>query len=96
MGIEAALIPGDAIITAYRCHGFVLTRGEQMSHIIGELMGKQIGNVGGKGGSMHMYSKEFYGGNGIVGAQVTVHNLSVLLIYIFCFWIGTFAIILLR
>ncbi|VUZ42532.1 unnamed protein product [Hymenolepis diminuta] len=70
VGVEAALIPGDAIITAYRCHGFVVTRGGSVASVIGELMGKSNGNVRGKGGSMHMYGHEFYGGNGIVGAQV--------------------------
>ncbi|KAM7536908.1 hypothetical protein Aperf_G00000087403 [Anoplocephala perfoliata] len=72
VGVEAALIPGDDIITAYRCHGFVLTRGESVASVIGELMQKNNGNVRGKGGSMHMYAKNFYGGNGIVGAQVPV------------------------
>lgn len=70
VGIEAALRPTDAVITAYRCHAFVNLRGSTQTSIIAELLGKRAGNVGGKGGSMHMYANEFYGGNGIVGAQV--------------------------
>lgn len=70
VGIEATLIPGDAIITTYRCHGYILTRGESAAGVIGEILGKSNGNAGGKGGSMHMYAKGFYGGHAIVGAQV--------------------------
>lgn len=70
MGIEAALEGEDKIITAYRCHGFTYTRGATVRAILAELLGKETGVSRGKGGSMHMYAPNFYGGNGIVGAQV--------------------------
>jgi pyruvate dehydrogenase E1 component alpha subunit len=72
VGMEAVLGTKDAIITAYRCHGFALLRGASVKQIIGELLGKRGGVSGGKGGSMHMFGDRFYGGNGIVGAQVPV------------------------
>ncbi|KEF59980.1 pyruvate dehydrogenase E1 component subunit alpha [Exophiala aquamarina CBS 119918] len=72
VGIEHALTKEDAIITAYRCHGFALMRGGTVKSIIGELLGRREGIAYGKGGSMHMFSTGFYGGNGIVGAQVPV------------------------
>jgi pyruvate dehydrogenase E1 component alpha subunit len=72
VGIEKAIDREDSIITAYRCHGFTLTRGATVASILAELMGRQSGVAKGKGGSMHMFSHEFYGGNGIVGAQVPV------------------------
>ena len=72
VGIEHALTKQDAIITAYRCHGFALMRGGTVKSIIGELLGRREGIAYGKGGSMHMFSTGFYGGNGIVGAQVPV------------------------
>ncbi|ORY69968.1 pyruvate dehydrogenase E1 component alpha subunit [Pseudomassariella vexata] len=72
VGIEHALTKEDDIITAYRCHGFALMRGATVRSIVGELLGRREGIAYGKGGSMHMFSKGFYGGNGIVGAQVPV------------------------
>jgi pyruvate dehydrogenase E1 component alpha subunit len=72
VGIENAITKDDTIITAYRCHGFAYTRGAPVKGIIAELLGKSSGVSFGKGGSMHMFAKNFYGGNGIVGAQVPV------------------------
>lgn len=71
-GIEHAITKEDHVITAYRCHGFALMRGGTVRSIIGELLGRREGIAYGKGGSMHMFAKGFYGGNGIVGAQVPV------------------------
>ncbi|KAI5300664.1 alpha subunit of pyruvate dehydrogenase [Ascosphaera atra] len=71
-GIEHAITKEDKVITAYRCHGFALMRGGTVKQIIGELLGRRGGIAYGKGGSMHMFTKGFYGGNGIVGAQVPV------------------------
>ncbi|KAI9782361.1 MAG: alpha subunit of pyruvate dehydrogenase [Geoglossum umbratile] len=71
-GIEHAISKEDSVITAYRCHGFALMRGGTVKSIIGELLGRREGIAYGKGGSMHMFTKGFYGGNGIVGAQVPV------------------------
>jgi len=72
VGIEHAIHRDDDLITSYRCHGFALMRGAQVKQIIGELLGRRGGISYGKGGSMHMFSKGFFGGNGIVGAQVPV------------------------
>ncbi|TPX18382.1 uncharacterized protein E0L32_011715 [Thyridium curvatum] len=72
VGIEHAINKDDELITAYRCHGFALMRGGTVRSIIGELLGRREGIAYGKGGSMHMFTKGFYGGNGIVGAQVPV------------------------
>jgi len=71
-GIEHAISKEDDVITAYRCHGYALMRGASVKQIIGELLGRREGIAYGKGGSMHMFTKAFYGGNGIVGAQVPV------------------------
>ncbi|KAI3638229.1 hypothetical protein MIR68_003840 [Amoeboaphelidium protococcarum] len=72
VGIESAITREDAVITAYRCHGFAYVRGGSVKSILAELMGRYDGIAKGKGGSMHMFAPNFYGGNGIVGAQVPV------------------------
>merc|ERR1712110_466036 len=69
-GMKAAIRPQDAIITSYRGHGFTYVMGVPVLGVLAELTGRKSGCVRGKGGSMHMYAKNFYGGNGIVGAQV--------------------------
>ncbi|OAV43450.1 pyruvate dehydrogenase (acetyl-transferring) E1 component subunit alpha [Lewinella sp. 4G2] len=73
-GMESALIKGDGIVTAYRQHGTAIGRGVSMKAAMAELYGKETGIVGGKGGSMHFFYKEnnYYGGNGIVGAQIPI------------------------
>ncbi|KAK6348310.1 alpha subunit of pyruvate dehydrogenase [Orbilia javanica] len=72
VGMEKAITPDDQVITSYRCHGFAYMRGASVKSIIAELLGRREGIAYGKGGSMHMFAKSFYGGNGIVGAQVPV------------------------
>ena len=73
VGIQSALQEGkDSVITGYRDHGHMLAYGIDPKIIMAELTGRQAGISHGKGGSMHMFSTEhaFYGGHGIVGAQV--------------------------
>jgi len=60
------------VITAYRCHPFAVLRGGSVAGVMGELLGRQSGMSRGKGGSMHIFTPSFFGGNGIVGAQVPV------------------------
>jgi pyruvate dehydrogenase E1 component alpha subunit len=69
-GMKAGIREQDSIITSYRAHGFTYVMGVPVQAVLSELTGKKGGVVRGKGGSMHMYAKNFYGGNGIVGAQV--------------------------
>lgn len=73
-GIESAIRPEDAIVTAYRQHGTALGRGVSSKAAMAELLGKQTGVVKGKGGSMHFFdaSRRYFGGNGIVGAQIPI------------------------
>jgi len=73
-GMETALTKDDCIVTAYRQHGTALGRGVTPKQAMAELFGKKTGIVGGKGGSMHFFSKEnnYFGGNGIVGAQIPI------------------------
>lgn len=72
IGTYAAMDPEDAVITAYRCHGWTYIMGAPVVDVISELTGRISGNVYGKGGSMHMYARNFFGGNGIVGAQIPI------------------------
>jgi pyruvate dehydrogenase E1 component alpha subunit len=71
-GMMTAIKKGDKVITAYRDHGHALAMGVSANAVMAELYGKETGCTGGKGGSMHMFSKEhnFVGGHGIVGAQI--------------------------
>ncbi|MGF1604757.1 MAG: pyruvate dehydrogenase (acetyl-transferring) E1 component subunit alpha [Rhodothalassiaceae bacterium] len=74
VGLQTALKPGDAVITGYRDHGHMLACGIDPKAVMAELTGRIGGISKGKGGSMHMFSVEkgFYGGHGIVGAQVPI------------------------
>jgi pyruvate dehydrogenase E1 component alpha subunit len=72
VGMQLTLTPGDQVITGYRDHGHMLACGMDPKGVMAELTGRRGGYSKGKGGSMHMFSVEkgFYGGHGIVGAQV--------------------------
>ncbi len=75
IGLQSALTPGkDSVITGYRDHGHMLAYGIDPNVIMAELTGRAAGISKGKGGSMHMFSTahKFYGGHGIVGAQVSL------------------------
>lgn len=74
LGMEEAMTRDDCIITAYRDHCQAYMRGISTYAILAEMMGKLTGSSKGKGGSMHYYNaaENFYGGNGIVGAQMPV------------------------
>jgi pyruvate dehydrogenase E1 component alpha subunit len=72
VGMQAAIGEGDQVITAYRDHGHMLACGMDAAGVMAELTGRAGGYSKGKGGSMHMFSREknFFGGHGIVGAQI--------------------------
>src|SRR3982750_4271039 len=72
VGMQMVLKPGDQVITGYRDHGHMLACGMDAKGVMAELTGRRHGYSKGKGGSMHMFSKDkhFYGGHGIVAAQV--------------------------
>src|SRR5579871_1294015 len=74
VGMQMALKHGDEVITGYRDHGHMLACGMDAKGVMAELTGRRGGYSKGKGGSMHMFSKaeNFYGGHGIVGAQVSL------------------------
>jgi pyruvate dehydrogenase E1 component alpha subunit len=74
VGVQIAMEEGDQVITAYRDHGHMLATGMDPRGVMAELTGRRGGYSKGKGGSMHMFSKEkhFYGGHGIVGASVPI------------------------
>ncbi|WP_245413437.1 pyruvate dehydrogenase (acetyl-transferring) E1 component subunit alpha [Mangrovicella endophytica] len=74
VGMQMALKDGDQIVTGYRDHGHMLATGMEARGVMAELTGRRGGYSKGKGGSMHMFSKEknFFGGHGIVGAQVPI------------------------
>ena len=74
VGVQSVKQPGDQVITGYRDHGHMLACGMDPREVMAELTGRAGGSSKGKGGSMHMFSTEadFYGGHGIVGAQVSL------------------------
>lgn len=74
VGIQSVLQTQDSIITAYRDHGHMLASGMDPRGVMAELTGRIGGYSKGKGGSMHMFSREknFFGGHGIVGAQIPI------------------------
>ncbi|MCA4775347.1 pyruvate dehydrogenase (acetyl-transferring) E1 component subunit alpha [Wolbachia endosymbiont of Mansonella ozzardi] len=74
VGVQAASKSGDAFITSYRDHGLMLACGSDPNVVMAELAGKEVGCSKGKGGSMHIFDieKNFFGGHGIVGAQVPI------------------------
>ena len=74
VGMQSVSIFGDSVITSYRDHGHMIACGMDPKGVMAELTGRESGYSKGKGGSMHMFSKEknFYGGHGIVGAQVPI------------------------
>ncbi len=74
VGLQACCRPGDSIVTSYRDHGHMLACAMDPKGVMAELTGRSTGYSRGKGGSMHMFSREkgFFGGHGIVAAQVPI------------------------
>jgi len=73
-GIQSMQLPQDSVITTYRDHGHMLACGMEAKGVMAELTGRRGGYSQGKGGSMHMFSREknFFGGHGIVGASASL------------------------
>jgi pyruvate dehydrogenase E1 component alpha subunit len=90
--MKAAMDKNDSLITAYRAHGWTYMMGVSVVGVLAELTGKKTGCAEGRGGSMHMYAPNFYGGNGIVGAQVPlgagVCSIRIKKRYRKCFFLG--------
>jgi pyruvate dehydrogenase E1 component alpha subunit len=74
VGMQSVATDADAVVTSYRDHGHMLVTGMNPKGVMAELTGRRTGYSKGKGGSMHMFSREkkFFGGHGIVGAQVPI------------------------
>ena len=74
VGLQSVSKPGDTVVTSYRDHGHMLACGMEADGVMAELTGREGGYSRGKGGSMHMFSREknFFGGHGIVGGQVPI------------------------
>ena len=74
VGMQSMARPDDTVVTSYRDHGHMLACGMEARGVMAELTGREGGYSKGKGGSMHMFSREknFFGGHGIVGAQVPI------------------------
>jgi pyruvate dehydrogenase E1 component alpha subunit len=74
VGLTATIDEKDTTVASYRCHGHMLACGMESKGVMAELTGRRGGYSKGKGGSMHMFSREknFFGGHGIVGAQVPI------------------------
>ena len=74
VGMQSMADEGDSVVTSYRDHGHMLACGMESRGVMAELTGRKDGYSRGKGGSMHMFSREknFYGGHGIVAAQVPI------------------------
>ncbi len=74
VGVESAITTDDPVVTSYRCHAHTLMRGATPHAVMAELTGREAGTSKGKGGSMHLFSPKsnFFGGHGIVGAQVPI------------------------
>ena len=74
VGLQSVAEEGDSVVTSYRDHGHMLACGMEAAGVMAELTGREGGYSKGKGGSMHMFSREknFYGGHGIVAAQVPI------------------------
>jgi pyruvate dehydrogenase E1 component alpha subunit len=93
--MKAAMDKNDSLITAYRAHGWTYMMGVSVTGILAELTGRKTGCAEGRGGSMHMYAPNFYGGNGIVGAQVPLgagvcYTIVLKIKFDFLFFTGSF------